>query len=388
MKKHTVDKRHLRWILPSLVLVIACAVLLDFFPLSRNSDIPAQTTQVVDALATLTPDSETEISHETTNAPEEQTTAPETDAETTAAADAPLPSPTNDVTLTFLGVCSPGSPLGTMAYGSLNATVQKEGADYFFSGLYDILAKDDLTLAATNCVLTDTVSTKSLSCAGPAANADIYQDGSIEFVSLASPMETVYEEDLLEETRSALEARNIQHAGNESTTYFSFGEIDVAVYCTYITKGKDPATDRANILAASETAGYVIVYFWCDEVRSGDVDAWLSYYLHQLSDAGAQLIVGCGNSEVLPVEEYQSTKIVYSLGTVIDGSSFQKGNSTALLRVTLYPDSAGTVTAKTEWIYCSTSENRWQPQIITDTADTSQSVDSSETESSLPLTDR
>lgn len=388
MKKHTVDKRHLRWILPSLVFVIACAVLLDFFPLSRSSGVPVQTTQVVDALAALAPDPETENSPKTTNAPEEQTTAPETDAETTAAANEQLSSSTDDVTLTFLGVCSPGSPLGTMAYGSLNATAQKEGADYFFSGLYDVLAKDDLTLAATNCVLTDTVSTKSLSCAGPAANADIYQDGSIEFVSLASPMETVYEEDLLEETRSALEARSIQHAGNESTTYFSFAEIDVAVYCTYITKGKDPTTDRANILAASETAGYVIVYFWCDEVQSGDVDPWLSYYLHQLADAGAQLIVGCGNSEVLPVEEYQSTKIVYSLGTVIDGSSFQKGNSTALLRVTLYPDSAGTVTAKTEWIYCSTSENRWQPQIITDTADTSQSVDSPETESSLPLTDR
>ena len=179
---YTADQRRKLWgILVSLALAITVAITLDCLPVS--TDIP---TDILDSSVQDTAPSTLESDSDSV----QDTMPPDTDAATqspeetetqeSTAPDTDVPSPDTSFVLTFLGECSPGSPLGTSSFGSLNALTNEQGTGYYFSQLYSMLSTDDLTVASNSCIFTDNNAPSNLiECVAPASSANIYKAGLI-----------------------------------------------------------------------------------------------------------------------------------------------------------------------------------------------------------------
>lgn len=376
---YTTDQRRKLWgILASLAAAVAIAVILDCLPLTTppTTDVLDHTVSDSSPEDTTPPDMPPSVTAEDApSADPGDDIAASAPADSTPAETTP-PTPVNpsdtSFILTFLGECAPGSPLGTDSFGSLNALTKEEGTGYFFSELKSILSTDDLTVAANNCIFTDADASAIPGCAAPSSSVNIYKDGSIGFLSLAAPSLSEYSDSALADTKASLDAQGIRYAEDGQITLFEDAGVRVALVCLQLEKNINTADDITVIRQAKDQAEYVIVYFWGGDNDSHAPEEWLTSSLRSFADAGASLIVGCGNGVLRPVEQYGTATIAYSLGTLLDGSSMYYQNATALLRLTLFYDANGTLQQEIELIPCYVYEDKWKPCRITDPTDENQ----------------
>ena len=374
---YTADQRRKLWgILVSLALVITVAIVLDCLPV--NQDLPADvldnTTSVTDPSDVTSDDID---SPDKADPSQTDDTTQTTESQDTQEIDTPGTEPVVEDTsfvLTFLGECSPGSPLGTSSFGSLNALTNEKGTDYYFSNLRPILSSDDVTIAANTCIFTDNnMPSDKIQCVAPSTSASIYADGSVEFLSLAAPELSEYNATSFSDTVMALKNVAIQSACDGQIAYFDNAGIRAAIVCLQLNKNLNTADDIKLIQDAKISADYVIVYFWGGDNNTHTPEEWLTATLRSFADAGASLVVGCGSGVLRPVEQYKSATIAYSLGTLLDGASLYHQNATALLQLTLSKDNAGVITEKVDMIPCYVYKELWQPCLISD-PDDSQAV--------------
>lgn len=392
MKNYSAGHGRLRILLVGLLTLILLVIVLDSLSVPQEISQQIHTeTLLADMLTdTLAPETTAVIALPST---EEITTVPES-AETTALPETIVPvetapTPANDpdlAVLTFLGACSPGSPMGTNAYGSLNAAAQSKGNSFFLSGLKDFLHTDDLTLAVNTCIFTDHAVNSSLTCAAPSSQAEFYSAGSVEFISLASPLFTQTSEEYRSDTKRALEEKALTCAEQDAISYLEIDGIRIAVYSTVVEKGGDPAADLKAIQTASKEADYVVVYFWSSDTISSTPEDWLRYALHQLAEAGASLIIGTGEGVLRPVEQYKGTTIAYSLGSLVNGASFRTDTVSVLLQLSLKKQEDGALVSEVRLIPCSVSDSRWQPIPIPDGKEKAEIDAFLAGDSELPLT--
>ena len=370
MKKTPCGLPKLTVLLVGLTALIVLVFVLDALSVPQTVSLKiSEDTLLADMLTdTLAPETTAviaEVIPDTTAETTAETTAPpETEPAETLS---PEPVPENDpntVTLTFLGACSPGSPMGTSGYGSLNAAAQSKGNDVFFSKLSNLLLYDDLTIATNSCVFTPDNLQSELSCAAPVSQAEIYRLGGVDFLSLSSPLFRQTNDSFFIQTKKALTDQSLSYAEENSVTYLEYSGIRIALYCTIVEKGTSTAPAADTVRSASANADYVVVYFWSSDTISSTPEDWLRYSLHQLADAGADLIVGCSEGEIRPVETYQQTTIAYSLGNLINGASFSTDTVSVLLRLTLQKEENGSISSAYTLIPCACLEDRWQPMIL------------------------
>ena len=371
------QRKKLWCILASLALAVAIAIALDAIPQPVQDTVQTYVSDTTAAVLSVHPEPETEIGSVAPESVEESASPETSDSNETAAvlsAPAPaitelpaadaVPEPADDpnVTITFLGACAPGSPLGTASYGSLNASAEKEGYSYFFRKLAKFFERDDLTLAANTCLFTDAdAASASLSCAAPRKGASVYADSSIEFVSLASPLNREGGKDISGESADSLAAAGVQAGEAGSISYFDLKGITVAVLSTELVKNGNLYTDIASVREAVQKADFTVVYFWTEDIDSHTPPEWLSYAVRRLAMEGASLLVGCGSSTLLPMEVYEGATIAYSLGNLLDGTGVDTENTSALLRLTLSRDESGALLPSFDVIPCYTYQQPWQP---------------------------
>lgn len=355
---YTTDQRRKLWgILASLAAAVTIAVVLDTIPLNPpTADVLENPTDTSTSVDTSLPDT----TPTTTEPPLESEPA-----ETTPV----TPAPDTSFVLTFLGECAPGSPLGTDSFGSLNELAKAAGDEYFFSELRSLLSTDDLTVASNNCIFTDGDASSVSGCAAPASQVNVFKAGSIGFMSLASPLLSEYEPFALEDTKASIEAAGLRYAEHGQISHFEDAGIRVAIVCLQLKTNVSIADDLDLIRQAKDSSEYVIVYFWDGDSDSHTPEEWLKTSLRSFADAGASLIVGCGNGVLRPVEQYGDVTIAYSLGTALDGSALYHQNATALLRVVLSRDETGALQQDVLLIPCYVYEDHWQPRLITDEED-------------------
>jgi len=374
--KTPLSKLQLWGILASLMLLIVAVIVLDTLPTapaSVGSDTAEDTADTTSALLADTTDMPAETTAPADTADTEAPPQTDSEMETTAETVPDTPAPPS-LTVTFLGACAPGSPLGVSAYGSLNGMLKENGPEYFLSELKSILSEDDVTVAANSCIFTSAGGTavSSLSCMGKTENADIYAEGSVDFVSLAAPLFAEVESQYLSDSADALEARDIRHALDGECERFEKDGISVAVLCFLLEKGEVFSDEIQAVKDAAASADTVMVYFWGGAKNSYTPEEWLSYTLRQFADAGASVIVGCGNDVLRPIEEYKNSLIVYSLGTLLDGTSRHPENATALLQSTVTKNEDGTLSVSNRWIPCYVYDSQWQPCVMPEGEDLAQ----------------
>ena len=359
---YTTEQRRKLWgILASLAAAVTIAVVLDTLPLNPpTTDVLDSTGDSSAVVDTTPPDS----------VPDTTTSSPDVPADSEPTETTPVTPPRDtSFVLTFLGECAPGSPLGTDSFGSLNALAKESGYEYFFSELKSVLSTDDLTVAFNNCIFTDKDASAIAGCAAPSAQVDIYKSGSIGFLSLASPALSDYDPSALDDTKASIESMGLRYSEHGQISHFEDAGIRVAIVCLQMETNVNIADDLALVRQAKDESEYVIVYYWGGDNDSPTPEEWLKTSLHSFADAGASLIVGCGNGVLRPVEEYGDVTIAYSLGTALDGSSMYHQNATALLRLTLSRDENGVLQDEITMIPCYVYEKTWQPCLITDEVD-------------------
>ena len=371
---NSTERKKIWAILTPLFLSIVIAIVLEVLPTGNSSATNTANTGMDTEFSEDKSSSDDTGNSLLADAP--NTALPAQPAQTETAAP-PQKAPEQDhvFTLTFLGTCAPGSPLGTYSYGSFNAMLRDRGAAYFFNEIAGLLAEDDISIATNACVFTDTsIHSDSLECAADAENTDVYASGSVDFVSLANPNLNDYSATALEDTKAALDARNIRYAESGELTMLEKNGMQIALFCTQLEKNLNTAGDIAAIQNAKDNADYVIVYFWGGENGSHTPEEWLSAVLRSFADAGASLIVGCGNGVLRPVEQYNGSTIVYSLGSLIDGASVRPENASALLRLRITKDEIAGFNAEMEWIPCYSYSSPWQPCVMPDGPDEDQVI--------------
>ncbi|MBE6541425.1 MAG: hypothetical protein E7672_03145 [Ruminococcaceae bacterium] len=242
--------------------------------------------------------------------------------------------------LTFGGTCTTASLLGIDAYGTFGHEYSLTGAGHFFEKIDDIFKSDDMTLLGLNNVLSDS---EELTQAeketpewyiAPASYADIFAEGGVDALSLECERTKDYGWVGYAETKAAVENSGVVWGDSGKAIYKTYDSgISTAYYCSVLRESdKDGIIGWLN--TASANHDFVVLYLTDSDLSETPSETKKSLFRAYI-DAGADLVVGTNSAVIQPYEEYGDGFIVYSLGTLIDGSSKYGEKYSVLLSVEL-----------------------------------------------------
>ena len=224
------------------------------------------------------------------------------------------------------------------------AVYAAQGPGWFFSGLTELFASDDLTLVNFEGTLTEETKKKEkkYNFKGPAEYTDILTLGSVEAVSIANNHIIDYGETGKADTIANLEAAGLVVSGNGMLGIYEKDGVKVGMtgYCfPYQNEKKDISRD----VAALREAGCQIViasFHWGSEYES-DFTREQRKIGRAAIDAGADIVVGHHPHVVQGIEQYGDTYILYSLGNLVFGGNYSPSDRDAYaarLTFTVYED--------------------------------------------------
>lgn len=303
------------------------------------------------------------------------------DAAPSASADFPLePSPMPEaaytpVRLTFAGSCTAGSMLGSDSYGTFNHTLFTMGAGYFLQNLRPIFDADTLTVTACDVVLSDREPLSPTDRGtfawyrAPASAAEIFTEGGVDALSLHCYHPWDYGADGYNDTIAALEAAGLVWGDQGKAIYNEWAGISVALYCRYVDDEADADAVRAWLETATARGDdFVAVYIATPATVSYAPDESRKATFRSFIDAGADLVVGTDTEKLQPWEDYGDGKIVYSLGSLLDGRTKYPEASTALVEAELRVLDEELVGVEYTLVPCMTydEDHPWQPYVMED----------------------
>ena len=248
------------------------------------------------------------------------------------------------LTLSFAGDCTLGTDLYYDYSTSFNAMYESQDAEYFFSGVQDIFAADDLTVVNFEGTLTESTARadKDYAFKGPAEYAGVLSSGSVEAVNLANNHSCDYGQQSFTDTVSALDAVGVAHFGYDATYLYEVRGVKVGllgIYAIY----EDPGhlTQLENNIQSLQNQGADIIvacFHWGLENSSYPEQDQIDL-AHAAIDAGAHLVVGHHPHVLQGIEEYKGRYILYSLGNFcFGGNNNPPDQDTAIVQLTFTVD--------------------------------------------------
>lgn len=253
------------------------------------------------------------------------------------------PAKPKEYVISVIGDCTLASSQYTNDYEDYLA---KNGLSWPFSGTKAYFEADEFTLANLECSFSD----QNLSSAalfyfrGPAENAGILTQGSVECVTLGNNHTNDFGEQGLIDTKAALDAVGIDWVGpGDAKLVETKNGLKIGVYCPGWTGLSE--TNIQNGIAALQSAGADLCIFaphWGNEgsyVVSSNQEA----FAHIAIDAGAQIVCGTHPHVLQHMEEYNGGYIFYSLGNwSFGGNTAPRDRDTAIAQVTIKEQKDGT----------------------------------------------
>ena len=222
----------------------------------------------------------------------------------------------------------------------------QNGAAWFFSGVYDLFADDDMTLVNFEGTLTEseTKKQKKYNFKGPAEYTDILTLGSVEAVNIANNHIVDYGEQGEIDTIANLENAGIVVSGNGKLGIFEKNGVKVGM-TGYCFPYKDEKKDISKDVKALREAGCQIVvasFHWGSEYME-DFTREQRMIGRRAIEAGADIVVGHHPHIVQGIEKWEDTYILYSLGNLVFGGNYdptERDAYAARLTFTVYEDHA------------------------------------------------
>lgn len=257
--------------------------------------------------------------------------------------------PDGEIVLGAVGDCTLGDPYGSdKAKGSFHKMFDDTDRDFArpFSGVHEVLADDDLTIANFEGTLGTHAGRKDVAFAfrGRPEFAKMLPAGSVELVNLANnhsadcgPLGVV-------DTQKALDDAGVG--------WFGLGRVDVrtvrgiGVVNLGYTGGREEvkAQVQEDIRKYKKPGNLVVVSFHWGIEGSHATHSIQIALGHAAVDAGADLVIGTHPHVLQGVEEYKGKKILYSLGNFVFGGNARPGEWESMIYRTKFALKDGVVT--------------------------------------------
>ncbi len=219
---------------------------------------------------------------------------------------------------------------------------EEKGYGWFFSGLSDLFATDDMTLVNFEGTLTEATEKKEkkFNFKGPAEYTDILTLGSVEAVTVANNHTLDYGAQGREDTIQNLEAAGIAVSGNGTLGVFEKDGVKVGMtgYCFPYKDGKKDISKDVKALREMGCQIVIASFHWGSEYRADFTGEQRSIGRAAIK-AGADFVVGHHPHIVQGVESYEDTFIAYSVGNLVFGGNVDPDDrDAAAIRLTFTVD--------------------------------------------------
>ena len=242
----------------------------------------------------------------------------------------PPKSGSTRLTMTFTGDSILGSEEKSRKKPeSFDSFITEKGYAWPFSGLYDLLSADDLSVINLEGVLKDDTRGRQDGklhwFRGPTSFADILPTGSIELAGLANNHMRDYGIAGHNSTREALQAAGIPYFGygdiyihKHQGLKIGFGGIRETIW------RQKPSLPQDEIARLREAGcDYIVYTIHAGTEYERSHNALQTKIAHSIIDAGADIVIGMHPHVVQGIEEYKGGLIVYSLGNFSFGGNLK-----------------------------------------------------------------
>ena len=236
------------------------------------------------------------------------------------------------ITLTFTGDCTLGGEEWIRAYDySFDSYARENGYDYFFKNFRNLFSQDDCTVVNCECVLSNSKNgenkSKSFRFRAPESFVKIFQEGSVEAVSLANNHTKDYGSQGFENTKRVLDEAGIGWSYDDTVWIFEkdgirigFGAIDYGIYRrSYHTLRNKLSMMRAN----NEVDAVVMLIHRGQEYAPKHIKDQDEYAEFFINNAGADLVITHHPHVLQGIRILKNRTIFYSLGNFIFGGHFE-----------------------------------------------------------------
>ena len=282
------------------------------------------------------------------------------------------------ITISAGGDCTLGMEYRASGINTFNKVFQEQGMDfsYFFKGVRDIFARDDLTIVNLEGALTDMNEPvdKQYAFKGSPSYAKILSSSGIEAVSLANNHTMDYRQAGYNDTIQHLTDEGVVCFGNERPVIINVKGVNIGLAGYYIQN--DSPWQRGRIKATidklREDGARLIIafYHWGDErvYHPNPIQTGIGRFT---VDCGADLVLGAHPHVIQGIEVYKGKNIVYSLANLCfggnqnpeDKDSFIFSQTFSFAGSELLEDNTATIIPLS--ISSTQSRNDYQPTILT-----------------------
>ena len=286
-------------------------------------------------------------------------------------------SPFFEFTVTFTGDVMLASFKNQTTPGSFNEYAEEKEPEYFLEKVRHIFENDDCTIVNLENVLTDnnlSIVPKDHSPAywyrSKTSNTDILTSSSVEAVSLANNHSKDYGEKGYKDTIEAVENAGLLYGSQDKTIYIEKNGYKIAIICHGLWAEWQTRQIIERLEEAEEESDFQIVYYHGGKERIHKPEEWKKSASRKLVDNGADLVVGNHPHVLQPMEIFDDTEIIYSMGNFCFGDGIRPENRTIIYQLTLTISKEGEIVNKISDIipcYVYTDDvNNYQPAPIKD----------------------
>ena len=279
--------------------------------------------------------------------------------------------------ISFTGDVMIASYMNQTKSGNFNDYANKNDPSYFLEKVRPYFESDDYTFVNLENVLTDRDLKPVEKNSNPAfwfcsrtANTAILTSSSVECVSLANNHTGDYGEEGRKDTIAAVEEAGLIYGNNNKTAYLEKNGYRVAVICHGLWYDGQEDEIIKRIREAEEQSDFQIVFYHGGKEGVHQPEKWRMNASRRLADAGADLVIGNHPHVIQPMENYNGTDILYSMGNFCFGGNNYPENRTIIYRLHLTISPDGELEYKEgEIIPCyvfTGDKNNYQPAPITD----------------------
>jgi poly-gamma-glutamate synthesis protein (capsule biosynthesis protein) len=273
--------------------------------------------------------------------------------------------------VSFAGDCTLSS---TQDSSSFNYVYNNQGPTYFFSGVYEVFANDDLTVVNLEGPLTN--ETQQIDKGEPPAfwfrsppeYVQILKDGSVEACNLANNHTTDYGRAGLEETRATLTEAGIDYYGYDDILIREVNGIRIGFF------GFAFDSNASNIHAImdrlwTEGAEVIVAYFHDGIEKEYTPNASQLAAAYTAIDYGASAVIMSHPHVIQGTEEYDGRFIAYSLGNFCYGAHNNPDDKDSMIVQLEFTRVDGGIDCKPHIIPCSLTStpgtNDYRPMVLT-----------------------
>ena len=231
------------------------------------------------------------------------------------------------ITVSMVGDCTLGTDEQFDKSSNFDAFyIVKKDPGYFFQGVKDVFAADDLTVINMEGTLTEsnTRQDKTYAFKGAPKYTEIMTAGNIDAANLANNHSKDYGEQSYTDTIQYLEGAGIATFGYERTSVLDVKGIKVGLVGIYVLADGMGRQQQVidNIQSVKEQGAQVVIvsFDWGTEKATYPDDTQKTL-AHTAIDNGADLVVGHHPHVLQGIEEYNGKNIVYSLGNFCFGGN-------------------------------------------------------------------